>query len=261
MNNHFIIPYSGNKRKEYNIIKKYINFDNKKIIIEPFGGSCALSYQIFKEKGNIYTFFLNDLDPIIYQIYKLYKELDLETIERNINNKLDQMRTKDNYNNLKKEELKKNNVNIWTYIVTHKFYSIRDGLFPLKKNMNDAKFIFTNEQIQFFNFMKLPNVYISNNNWDDLFEKYKNYKNCIFFMDPPYIMSCNAYYDLSSMEKKNNVYEFFEINTKSKYKSTIYFILENNWIVRLLFNNHNFIEYEKKYETTKRKTMHMLITW
>jgi hypothetical protein len=58
--NHFIIPYAGNKRKEYNIIKNNIDYTNKKIIIEPFGGLCAISYEIYKEKGNIYTFYLND---------------------------------------------------------------------------------------------------------------------------------------------------------------------------------------------------------
>ena len=46
MRNHFIIPYIGNKREEvetiYNNIKNYI--DDKKIIIEPFCGTSAVSY-------------------------------------------------------------------------------------------------------------------------------------------------------------------------------------------------------------------------
>lgn len=259
--NHFIFPYYGNKRKEYKLFKDNIDFLNKKIIIEPFAGSCAISFQIFKERGNQYTFYLNDINKMVYKIYELYKKHDAEYIENNINIKLDQMRTKGDYDKLKKEELNCEEPNLWTYIVINKYHAIRPGIFPYKTDMTKAKFKFTDEQIKFLNFMKMPNVIISNDDWSILFEKFKSIKKCIFFMDPPYLVSCNEYYQLEKIEKKQNIYEYFALNKTKKNNSSIYFIIEKNWIINLLFSEKKCFEYDKTYEASKKKTKHILIKW
>ena len=36
--------------------------------------------------------------------------------------------------------------------------------------------------------------------------------------------------------------------------------LENTWIIKLLFQNNIKNEYEKKYQTTKKNTTHLIIS-
>ena len=62
MKNHFIIAYPGNKRQEVEIIYKNLDFNNITTIIEPFCGSCALSYYISTIHPKKYKYILNDLD-------------------------------------------------------------------------------------------------------------------------------------------------------------------------------------------------------
>jgi len=46
--NHFIIHYKGNKRNETPIIIDHVNFKNKKNIVEPFAGSSAMSFGVWR---------------------------------------------------------------------------------------------------------------------------------------------------------------------------------------------------------------------
>jgi len=76
-------------------------------------------------------------------------------------------------------------------------------------------------------------------------------------MDPPYISTCNDFYYDHSM----NIYEYLYNNKITNEKAKIYLILENIWIIKLLFQ-HNFIlfEYDKKYESSKKQTTHIIIS-
>ena len=46
MKNHFYMSYSGNKREEVENIYNLIDFNNIATIVEPFCGTCAMSYYI-----------------------------------------------------------------------------------------------------------------------------------------------------------------------------------------------------------------------
>ena len=90
-----------------------------------------------------------------------------------------------------------------------------------------------------------------------VYEEFKNNKNCMIIMDPPYVSTTtNFYYDYNM-----NIYEYLYNNNISNQKAKIYLILENIWIIKLLFQN-NFIlfEYDKQYTQSRKKTTHIIIS-
>ena len=57
------------------------------------------------------------------------------------------------------------------------------------------------------------------------------------------------------------IYEYLSLNNIKKEKAKIYIILEDNWIIKLLFKNNNIIDNNCKiYQTTKKKYNHITIT-
>ena len=77
-------------------------------------------------------------------------------------------------------------------------------------------------------------------------------------MDPPYLQSCNDFY---TDEKNFNIYEHVSNNNFENKPAYIAFCLENNWIIKLLFRDYiNKIIYDKTYQTTKKKTTHIIIS-
>ena len=59
MKSHFYIHYSGNKIKEMKDLYPYLDFTNITTIIEPYAGTCAVSYYISTQKQGL-TYILND---------------------------------------------------------------------------------------------------------------------------------------------------------------------------------------------------------
>ena len=59
MKNHFYMPYKGNKRQEVVRIFDEIDFEKLTTVIEPYCGSCAMSYYISTQYTGI-KYILND---------------------------------------------------------------------------------------------------------------------------------------------------------------------------------------------------------
>ena len=58
-----------------------------------------------------------------------------------------------------------------------------------------------------------------------------------------------------------NIYEYLYHNNITQEKAKVYLILENMWIIKLLFQHNNILfEYDKTYEASKKKTTHILIS-
>jgi len=251
MSNHFITSYFGNKRQEYKEIKNIIKLDNINTIIEPFCGSSAISYNIWKDNPdkNI-KYVLNDNNQHLMELYKIMKNDNIEDFIKKINDIKDTIKNKEDYN----AYVKTDNKTVYEYFIASKFYNIRPALYD--KDMHKNKFKLTKEQYRFIEFVKSPNVEIIFGNWFDLYDKYKNDETAYIIFDPPYLQLCNDFY----LNKSVNVYEYFFNNKITDYKSKILFVLEDIWIIRLLFNGCNTYTYDKQYQTTKKKTKHLCIT-
>jgi len=84
---------------------------------------------------------------------------------------------------------------------------------------------------------------------------YNNNNKALIFLDPPYLQLCNDFYLDSSI----NIYEYLMKHNINGMLSYIVLVLEDIWIIKLLFRNHIFITYDKKYQTSKKQTKHLII--
>ena len=252
MKQHFFMPYFGNKRQEVKQIYNYIQDDlkTKNIIVEPFCGSSALSFYISTLHPQKYKYILNDNNMHLIEIYKILEDeeraekfyTDLDLISENM--------TKDKYKEIVKDA--KNNPVKWFYI--NKVYNIRPGLFPQGKTIL-KEFKKNIESYDIINFLRSEDIEFYNEDAKDILLKYGNNSNCIIFLDPPYLSACNDFYK----NKDVNIYQYLYHNNIKTFNAPIVLVLEDIWIIRLLFNNDIKHSYAKTYETNKKKTSHIII--
>lgn len=253
MKHHFFFPYFGNKRSEVEIIYKNINFENIEIIVEPFCGSCAMSYYIAEQQPKKFKYILNDNDEHLINFMKIIKDKKKTKAFQNKINKL--IFDKDN-NFINKENYIKiiNKEDIYSWFIKSKYYSIRSGLYPLEHKPKNKLNL---EEYPMINFLRNENVILLNEDGCTFLEKYKDNKNVFLFFDPPYMLSNNGFYK----NPKSDIYKIIHYFIKNKIllESKILFCLEFLWIIELLFSSWNIIKYDKKYETSKKKTEHCII--
>jgi hypothetical protein len=131
----------------------------------------------------------------------------------------------------------------------------RYGFYPNDKK-NVYNFKITKETRQFIEFLKQPYVHITHGDWFEVFEPFKNDETALFMIDPPYVVACNDFYT----DRKLNMYQYFYDNKIESNKSHIYLILEDLWILRILFaNNKILLKYAKQYQVSKKETNHIII--
>jgi hypothetical protein len=255
MKNHFITAYVGNKREEvyiiYENIQKYI--EDKKIIIEPFCGSSSISYYISLQHPKKYQYILNDCDKFLIELYHIMK--DEEKLKKFIEdvNKLcfveNEFINKETYDNIIKTD------DIYGWFISRKFYNIRQGLYPLRRSKK-LDFEKINET-PIINFLRTEDIFFKNIDGVDIYEEYKNNDEVFMIMDPPYIQSCNDFYE-SEKKTRLNIYEHV-YNNHVLNKKNICFILEKIWIINLLFRKYKKIDYDKTYNSAKKKkTKHII---
>lgn len=257
LKNHFLYSYAGNKRQEAETIINLINFDNIKNIIEPFCGSSAMSFRIWKKYKNDFNYYLNDNDEDLINIYKLLKTETAEHIEEEVNKIKNTVSNKEEWLNLLNEYKETKNIYLFIFFTKYSIMS-RFGFYSIK--MPKTPFKITDETKNFIEFIKSPNVVISNNDWFNIFDKFKDDDTTIFLFDPPYLVSCNMFYNLGIKDQKLNIYEYFFNNKIESFKSHIYLILEHVWIIKALYFGSKIIStYGKKYEISKKNTEHVII--
>jgi site-specific DNA-adenine methylase len=249
--NHFFFAYAGNKRSEFKFVKDNLYLKRGiKHIVEPFCGSSAISFNIWLEHGDKYKYYLNDIDDQLIKVYNLFKNNQLDDIIKTINTTKNKITSKEEYTKMCKNKEK----TIYEYFVMHRFYSIRPGLYDIDMNKNDFKL--NEKQLQFIEFINKPYVYITNDDWQQIYNK-QNTKDSLIVFDPPYLDACNEFY---SDKRSINVYKYFYDNKLHKQSSKICFILEKMWIIDMLFGKYEKQTYNKTYQSAKRKTLHSIYT-
>jgi len=259
MKNHFIFSYVGNKRGEVEKIYENINFENITTILEPFCGSCALSYYIWSlNKDKKYKYILNDLDNDLIDLILLIQNGNIDEINNDINKLIEEIREIDEPLDAKKKyiDIIKNN-GLYGFYIKNKYYSITAGLFPINiyKKMKKTEI----EKTPFYDFLKNANVEITCGDGVKIIKKYDNEK-CFLFLDPPYLQSQNSSYDNNTGDNMDNIYEYLIKTDLCNLKSKTLICHENNWLFNILFKKYFYgeCEYSKKYNATHKKTIHIL---
>ena len=173
----------GNKRNELKLLLPIIEpeINDKTTFVEPFCGSCIVSFNVFKKHTNIKTH-INDIDPLRIQFYKnmidennrnnLYK-IEKEIAEKGMDHYYSIINNKDD------DYLK--------YVISRRIYFLRYGLFPTTKQIT-LKTI-SNNWIDYFKHSK-----ITNQDYKDIINEYKEDENAFIYLDPPYLDSYNTGY-------------------------------------------------------------------
>lgn len=251
-NNHFYIRYAGNKRNEFDEFYKNANLENITTFIEPFVGTGAISYFLWEKHPNL-KFILNDITSYFKDMYEIHK--DEQKIDE-FNEKVTELIKSFKGNKERYVEVV-NQPNIYGWFIGHKIYNIRPKLYPLNRENYNENINLRDYPI--YNFFKNADIEFYNDDAINIYEKYKNDETTLLFLDPPYLDSCNEFYEKS--DKHLNIYEYLYNNNINKEKAKIYLMLEDMWINRLLFRENKIYEkYKKVYQSKKKVTNHILIT-
>ncbi len=252
----FYFAYIGSKRIDWKFFYEYVNIENIETIVEPFCGSSTFSYYCFEKLGYDKKFHLNDRDKNLINF--------LDTIKKKggIKYFIDKVNALERPKN--KEEYKKNCDNkVYGYYYRNKIYGLRPKAMPTENR---------NVKVDIKKYEKLDAFYVndktilSNKDYIEVFDKYKNDKKAFLFLDPPYLSSFNAFYDLYSEEvdeKKNiidNTKLFIDIVEYLKIcKCRVLLIINKNAITEYLFKDYIRGEYPKTYQLTKKKCFHLIV--
>jgi site-specific DNA-adenine methylase len=236
-----LIGRLGNKELD---LKYFINFLPKdiKTICEPFGGSFAVSRKIYYEDK--YKKKINDLDPLLFYIYKNPKEY--AQLINNVMSNFDKCKKKedlliflDKYecdDKLKKSYLQQ--------------FLIRGSLHKKKKISNYDDNIKMMEKIEFTNkdYMTIINENSTN-------------KDCFLFLDPPYLFSDNSGYFTQQNEKDmtNIIVDLQKIIFDKKIKAKVMLIINKLSILEHIFKGYIVGEYTKQYSMSKKIMKHLII--
>ena len=252
MKNHFLIPYAGNKRQEVERIYNTLDFENAEYIIEPFCGTSALSFYIWKThpRGGEFKYILNDNDKLLISLYRVAMD-DMKWLEfiNTINNICfngDDFVEKNEYKDIV------NQPTLEAYYIKNKYYNMRPGIYPANKT---TKRQLVNYCDEFRTFLKTANIELINGDALELFKEYKDFNNAVVFIDPPYMNLYNSFYECGG----GDIYEYLG-TYGGKPECKFCCVINDTWIARIIFKKYNIIEYNKTYEMTKRKVKHLLIT-
>lgn len=248
MKNHFYISYFGNKRDEVENIYTHLNLEGIETIIEPFCGSGAISFYISQQEPKKYKYVLNDNNKYLLEMFNTIKdENKLKKFEKLLSRTIDTIQdNKGKYNDIVSQD------NLLGWFIKNKYYNIRPGLFPEGKKMKYKPF----SDYPIFNFFNSENIVFTKKDAIEIYEKYKDDPKNLIILDPPYMQTCNDFY----LDKTVNIYEYLYNHNIQDENAKIYLILENMWIIKLLFSRNNILDtYDKTYQTTKKKTSHILI--
>ena len=266
MKNHFFYPYVGNKREEVEHIYNLLDLNNINTIVEPFCGSCAVSYYIWSQnKDKNYKYILNDLDSNLVNLLKSIRNGEYKDIENEVNKMREEILEYQN-NMIEAKTIYLKHVKsgkLSGYILGHKYYKLRSFCFPLNElNKFNKKLDLSIAPI--YDFLKNANIELHNEDANKIIDDNDNEQSLIF-LDPPYIVSCNDFYSTDTGENICNIYEKLSSYGLNNYKCKMLICHENNWLFKILFKEYIDIEteYKKNYQNTvkgkHKQTVHICV--
>ena len=277
MKNHFFFSYAGNKREEVEHIYNLLDLENIDTIVEPFCGSCAMSYYIWTQnKDKNYKYILNDLDNNLIDLLKSIRSGEYKEIENQVNimreeilhYENDLIEAKKIYNNYVRINNKTNNdtyfLKLCSYILSNKYYCLRAGLFPFRDFKSRFKNKLDLSNFPIYDFLVNANIELHTIDANKIIDENNNEKTLIF-LDPPYIASCNNFYSTDTGENICNIYEKLTSYGLKNYKCKMLICHENNWLFKILFKEYvdNENEYKKTYQNmmrgNKKNTFHICV--
>lgn len=239
MKNHFCFSYPGNKRQEVDRLYNNLNLVDIKYIVEPFCGTSAFSYYVSTKHPGEFQYILNDNNKYLVDLYNILKNVKkCRLFEIELNEVIEGINDKEGYENLKQDD------NIVNWFILNKHCRIRPGFYPQDRELKEVKF----DDYPIVKFLREEKVRILNNEGIDIVKRYKDKKNCLVFLDPPYLNSTINYYKNPNL----NIFEYLATNKIQGFGCRVILCLNDNWVVRLLFEGCVKEVYDKQYESRRQ---------
>ena len=234
-----IILRLGKKMNDIKHFKQFLPLDID-IVVEPFAGSFSVSKYYVKNNICI-NVHINDNDNVLFYIYKNYKNYI------NMRNFI-----QDNLATCKPNELKNN---ILSLPYDKKFLDYYIQNFIIRGNLHKIikSRIFNQVEIAI-----LEKSIITNDDYLNIFEQYKDNNKAFLFLDPPYIFSDNKAYNLIDDDVTSIMVKIYEYFLICKCKCML--IINDLYILRYIFKNFIKGSYIKIYMIGKKKCRHLIIT-
>lgn len=249
----FYYPYVGSKRRELKNILPLIDINKYDTFIEPFGGSCCISRALYALDKNK-KYIVSDIDKEVVTFCNTFYNDDDQIIKKALKT-ISQLDNKEKYNifiNEYRNKKEKGDIpKPYETLIYNSYYSLRVGLYPTTKTAPTYKNLIKNKDTinEFF-----KNVKYRYADYKKYMERYKYNHNALVILDPPYINSTksNGFY-----ESPNIDWEWLKAYFKT-CECKFIMIVEDNIFMRILYKKWLKVTYSKKYEMTKRTTVHQL---
>ena len=243
-----IISRLGDKETDLKHFKHLLPLDVK-TIIEPFGGSFAISRKFYKDT-NKYNFHINDTDPNLFYIYNNYQEyidsidqLNDAYINKFSDNPFDKLNSFKSYvEGLEMNEHIKNN------ILQNRF--IKGCMYKVVKSKN-----YNPDEIDILNKGKFTNL-----DYLEILNEYKEDSEAFVFIDPPYLFSDNSSYysQTEDTDATEILIELLDFMKTCKCKAMI--VINRLKILEWLYKDYIKLNYKKIYQIGKKKNIHIVCT-
>jgi hypothetical protein len=243
----------GNKKNELKFLLPIIQpqINDKTIFIEPFCGSSIVSFNVYKQINKNIEFHINDIDSLRIEFFRNMRDEE----KRKELYKLEESIVKigsEEYNNIIKKHISKSIQNEYIpYVISKRIHSYRHGLYPINKKIILKEI--SKNWINFFNKAK-----ITNNDFMEVMDEYKENEDAFLYLDPPYLDSYNAGYNTYSNESHNEelkikdntqIYlDFLDFLANAKCK--ILFSINDCALTRYLYKDFIKETYNHKYNNS-----------
>ena len=247
----FYFPYIGGKNKEFDLIAHFIKFAGIDKIVEPFAGSGAFSFNCFWSGFNG-DFYLNDNDPFLIAFLKDVQKNGSKHYIDWTNRIIGKELTKERHDAV--IERHKTRPTLETFFYYNKIYAFHKGLFPNRVGRRRRPFaddIFTEIDA----FFRSKHVHYSNLDYSAIFNKFKEDKRALLFLDPPYFESFNnKYYAYQNGDTPDDVRMYRDIAEFIKTcKCKVVMVVNAHEYLKELFKGYIKHTYRKRYEIPTRK--------
>ena len=226
--------FGGKYKKSKDIIQ---HFDDHKIYVECFLGSGA----IFLQKPSVQQSVLNDLDPMIYNIFTQVQELCLNNKTFN-NDDYDWIPDKTLWNKFR-DDIKNGDKDLYKSLyVTHHSFNGMGNVFTTSRHTNHTY----KKDLSIYSDI-LKNVIIEQYDYKDIINQYDS-EDTLCYLAPPYDIALKKnYYEYQSGINFKEMVDILK-NIKGKFVLSI----DITPITTELFKDFNCIEITFNYNTRKK---------
>jgi len=122
--NHFYTSYFGNKRSEAKYLYDLLDLTNITTIIEPFCGSCAISYYISTLHPGKFKYVFNDNNSYLKEMYEIIiNEEKINNFHITVDNLVHSIKCKEDFTKIIKDD------NVYSWYIKQKIYAMRPGIY------------------------------------------------------------------------------------------------------------------------------------